>query len=113
MMNEDIVVVGIVFGSIVAIVVISLLFSLIKTWIKNKNGAYDEETFNRMAQTLIQHKKDTERRLDNLEAMVMENEGETAQATKEESEQTIEINDKKPIKEDKQVNKGLKNILKE
>lgn len=117
-MDEDIIVVGIVFGSFVAIVVISLLYSLIKASIKNKKGAYDEETFNRMAQAFIKHRKKTERRLKDLEAIVAsdekEREMEKIEFNEPEKEETLEIEDEKPKeKKDENEDGNLKNILRE
>ncbi len=56
---------------IVAIVAIICTTSLIKTWInRNQNGGFDEESFNRFARSFIQHKKDMEQRVQNLEARI-------------------------------------------
>lgn len=75
--------------------VIAKITGLIKAWINRNKGGYDEETFNRLAKAFMQHKKDTERRLKNLEAIIAEEEHETAEKTRQISEpkSTIEIED--------------------
>lgn len=114
-MSEEIIIVGIVFGSVVAIVVLSLVSSLIKTSIKSKKGRYDDEAFHRMAQAFIQHKKDTERRLKNLEAIISGDDSKVEQSKLEEPERTIEIDKPKETKTQRRESNdgGLKNILKE
>lgn len=54
---------------IVAIMVIGCVTSLIKAWInRNQNNSIDEESFNRLARAFMQHKKEMEKRIRNLEA---------------------------------------------
>ncbi len=48
---------------IVAIVAIGCLTSLIKTWLNKKDDEeLDEESFNRLAQAFMQHKKEIQKR---------------------------------------------------
>lgn len=62
---------------IVAIVAIVCFSSLIKTWMNKKdNEGPDEESFNRLAQAFMQHKKEMEERVQNLEAIIAEEEKE-------------------------------------
>ena len=65
-----IVVLSIIFGSIVLIVGISKLSGLLKAWIERDKGGYDEEAFNRLGKAFVEHKKDMERRVRNLEAIL-------------------------------------------
>ena len=69
--------------------------SLIKAWIERNKGGYDEETFNRLAKAFMQYKKDTERRLQNLEAIVTDEDNSSSGSPKqlEEPHKTIEIED--------------------
>lgn len=113
--NEFIVaIVAIVFGTAFTGFVLYLIFSTIKNWINRKGGSIDEEYFDRMAQAFIEHKKNSERRLQNLEAIVTGDEVESNQLELDEPEQTIEIERKETIEEKKgNDDNKLKNILKE
>lgn len=60
---------------IVAIVAIGCLTSLIKTWMdKKESEGLDEESFNRLAQAFMQHKKEMQERVQNLEAIIADEE---------------------------------------
>lgn len=87
--------------------VIAKITSLIKSWIERNKSGYDEETFNRLAKAFMQHKKDTERRLRNLEAIITDENASSASSSKkqlEEPHETIEIEDTE--KEGEQQNKS-------
>ena len=93
------------------------VIDLIKTWINRGKGSYDEETFNRLAKAFMQHKKDTERRLQNLEAIISE-ENDSSEKNRQISEpkNTIEIEDdeREPESESDQqaADNKLRNMLK-
>lgn len=58
---------------IIAIVAIACLTSLIKTWLDKKDeGGIDKETFNRLAKAFMEHKKEMQERVQNLETIVAE-----------------------------------------
>lgn len=60
------------------------IFGLVKSWINRKNTGYSEEDFNRLARAFTQHKKEMERRIQNLEAIVADTEDlEKAEPTKQ------------------------------
>ncbi|MFH5832278.1 hypothetical protein ACG2F4_01365 [Halalkalibaculum sp. DA3122] len=89
------------------------VIDLIKTWINRKQGGYDEETFNRLAKAFMQHKKDTERRLQNLEAIIAEEDTEQKTGKQlSEPRDTIEIDEEKPAQDRQQDSSKLKNMLK-
>lgn len=113
--NEFIVaIVGIVFGTAFTAFVLYLIFSTIKDLINRKNSSVDDETFDRMAQSFIKHKEDTERRLENLEGLVTdEPELDSNRRKLEETEKTVEIDEEPPKKREHTENGNLKNILKE
>lgn len=96
--------------------IIARITGLIQSWINRNKGGYDEETFNRLAKAFMQHKKDTERRLKNLEAIIAEEDdsGKTKQIS--EPKQTIEIEDdeRQPEEKKNKNNDGdkLRNMLK-
>jgi len=46
------------------------LYGLAKTFINKKKETYDKDTFERLAHAFIQHKKETEQRLDHIEAVI-------------------------------------------
>lgn len=62
-------VVAMVMGSCVLIVGINKITGLIKAWINNGDNIGGEE-FGRLAKAFMQHKKDMERRIANLEAII-------------------------------------------
>lgn len=60
---------------VVTIVAIVCATGLIKAWINRKNSSQagvDEENFNRLAKAFMQHKKEMQERVQNLEAIVAE-----------------------------------------
>lgn len=64
---------------IIAIVAIGCLTSLIKTWMdKNETEGLNEESFNKLAQAFIEHKKEMQERVQNLEAIIAEEEEENS-----------------------------------
>lgn len=68
-MNEDVFIVGIVFGSIVSIVFLGIIGSIIKAWVKkgsSKNISENQEFLS----ALREFKEKTDQRLSNLEAIV-------------------------------------------
>lgn len=66
--------VAIVMASAVLITGISKITGLMKSWLNRNNSAIDEENFNRLAKAFMQHKRDMEQRVQNLEAIIAENE---------------------------------------
>lgn len=56
-------------GGAVIITAIVKGVELIKTWINRNNASYDEEKFERLAKAFIQHKKDSDRRFQNIGAI--------------------------------------------
>lgn len=114
--NEYVVaVVAIVFGTVFTGFVFYLIVGMIKTWINRNKSAYDDAAFNRMANAFINHKKETERRLQNLETIVTgEEEFEAGTEELGKPQESIEIESKERQKENKQNNSGnLRNMLKE
>lgn len=89
--------VSIVFGTVLTGYVIGKFIGLIKAWINRNNASYDEEKFERLAKAFIQHKKDAERRFQNLEAIVTNEDAASAalpkssENKKQDNRQTIEI----------------------
>ena len=73
-MGEDAIIVAIVFGSILGMITIPMLFNLAKKWIDRNNNSYDEQAFERLAKAFIQYKKESERRFQKLEAIVTDDE---------------------------------------
>lgn len=73
-MGEDAIIVAIVFGSILGMITIPMLISLAKKWVARNSTSFDDEKFERLAKAFIQHKKETERRLQNIEAIVTDDE---------------------------------------
>lgn len=107
-------IIALVMGSVVLIVGITKITGLIKSWL-NHNKGIEEETFERLARAFMQHKKDTDRRLKNLEAIVADDEA-TGKSDKQlqEPHKTIEIEDTEQ-EESKSSNpdSNLRNMLRE
>ncbi len=125
-MGEDTIIVAIVFGSILGMIAIPMLFSLAKKWIDRNNNSYDEEAFDQLAKAFIKHKKDSERRFQNLEAIAAGEEPESAftaeskrslDEKEKKSHHSIEIDTEEPEKDQKRKNQSgggnLRNMLKE
>lgn len=63
---------------VITLVAICCATGLIKAWINRnkKNNSVDEESFNRLARAFMQHKKEMKKRVENLEAIITDEEGE-------------------------------------
>lgn len=46
------------------------VFDLVKTWINRKKGGVPEDEFNRLAKAFVSYKKESQRRIQNLEAII-------------------------------------------
>lgn len=108
----QIAVIAIVFGSIVSIAFIVTIGAIIKSFIKRKSGPNlaDNEEF---LEALRQFKQKTDRRLSNLEAIVVD-----SQPPKKQSKNIKSSEDQKSIEIDEKKESGssegnLKNMLKE
>ena len=122
-MGEDTIIVAIVFGSILGMITIPMLFNLAKKWIDRNNNSYDEEAFERLAKAFIQYKKDSEQRFQNLEAIITDDEPtssskKTSNKKLEETQlhNTIEVDtDESATKEQQKESGGgnLRNMLKD
>lgn len=116
-MNEDIIIVAIVFGSILGMIAIPMLINLAKKWIDQKNSSIPEEKFNRLARAFMEHKKDTQRRIQNLETIISEDDS-TESLQQEESakqieapKESIEFDDSENVSEETESNDDNKNNL--
>lgn len=107
-------------GSIGAFALVGFLaaktFGLIKTWINRKKGGVPEEEFDRLARAFIEHKKDTRRRIQNLEAIIAEHDSIEDSPNKETPNQIeaqkegIEFDESEDVSEESKSN-GNKNNL--
>lgn len=92
----------ILFGTVLGCMLLWKLATVIQNSIKkNKNTGY-EESFDRLAHAFIQHKKDTDRRLQNIEAVIAEEEPANG-SLREAGYETLEIDE--TISENKTTNK--------
>jgi hypothetical protein len=97
------------------------VFGLIKAWINRNSNSIPEEAFDRLAKAFMEHKKNTERRLKNLEAIISEDESISKSEHRNESKQieapkeTIEIEDPETTEEESQSDSdpNLRNMLRE
>lgn len=106
--------------SIIALVggigLVALIFmritTLIKSWIDRKKSSYNTEEFDRLRKEFHQYKKNTERRIQNLEAIIAEVEEEQETGALKEAEQTIELPpEEKNEEKESHSNPNLKNML--
>jgi len=91
-------------------------FGLIKAWINRNNSSIPEEEFNRLAKAFMEHKKNTERRLQHLEAIATEEESENKSGSKqlEAPKEEIEIDDHDTEEEKSSSgDQNLRNMLRE
>lgn len=102
--------------------IVAKITGLIKSWINRNKNAIPEEEFDRLARAFIEQKKDTQRRLQNLEAIIAEEDSEKAPSeTKtnskriESAKQSIEIKDRGTGNHEKSSNNdnNLRNMLRE
>lgn len=112
-------------GSIGAFALVGFLaaktFGLIKAWINRNKNSIPEEEFDRLAKAFMQYKKNTERRLQNLEAIISEEGSEKSSDTQSNSKQieapkqNIEIEDQETEEEKNQSgdSNNLRNMLRE
>lgn len=112
-------------GAIGAFILVGYLaaktFGLIKTWISRNNNSISGEEFDRLAKAFMQYKKDSERRLRNLEAIISEEDLKSSSDTQSGSKQidaarrNIEIKEQEPGKENSQKgnSNNLRNMLRE
>lgn len=114
MYGEDVAILGIIFGSVIAIVFIGVLGSIIKTAISRKSGDITENK--EFLAALREFKEKTDRRLSNLEAIVSEEKADAPKVSKsstpkKESSKSIEIE----LNEEEDKGKGdsgkLRNML--
>ena len=116
-MDQDIIIVSIVFGSIVAIVFLGILGSIINSWVK-KGSAKNLSENKEFLSALREFKEKTDRRLSNLEAIIADEKSPAKEKSERkklpEKEQKsaieIEIENEEKKESDKQSGK-LRNML--
>ncbi len=59
----------------VLIVGITKITELIKVWINRNDTGVNEDAFNRLAKAFMQHKKEMEQRMQNVEAIIADEDG--------------------------------------
>lgn len=83
-------IVAIVSGTALVGYVLGKIFGLIKMWLEGRSGGGNlEEHFNRLGKAFVQHKKEMERRVQNLEAIIADDDAEPKQLN--EPSRAIEI----------------------
>lgn len=97
-------------------------FGLIKAWINRNKGGVPEEEFNRLARAFMEHKKDSQRRIQNLEAIIADDDSlENPQSVEapnqiEAPKESIEFDDSENAPEESESNgnkNNLRNMLRE
>lgn len=59
-----------VFGIILSGLVLWKVFDMVRNSIKKNKGKYEDNKFDRLAKAFIEHRKDTDRRLENIETIL-------------------------------------------
>ncbi|PKD42670.1 hypothetical protein [Rhodohalobacter barkolensis] len=116
--GDDVAILSVIFGSVIAIVFITTVGSIIKAAIKRKSSSSVADNKEFLA-ALREFKEKTDRRLQNLEAIVSGDEPMPSKTTKKEEKKTerksaieIEIEDQQKKEDNNQSNSGkLKNML--
>lgn len=106
---------GIVAGTAIVAIVFGGLFSLIKSWINRKSGSPQQDINPQFFKALGDFKKNTERRITNLESIVADLEEEKI-LVQEPNSREIEIEEQEirnPEKEDPDKDSNLRNMLNE
>lgn len=67
--------------------VFAKIVGLIKAWVDRNNSGIHADDFNRLAKAFMKHKKDSERRIQNLEAIIAGEEAEPAVRAPEDTDQ--------------------------
>lgn len=89
------------------------IIDLIKSWVNRNSSGIPEEHFNRLAQAFMDHKKETRRRLQNLEAIISDEDSSSSAKQLEEPRQSIEINDAEENNVSETSDGDLRNMLRE
>lgn len=67
--------------------VFTKIFGLVKAWIDRNNSGIHADDFNRLAKAFMKHKNDSERRIQNLEAIIADEEAEPTIRAPEDTDQ--------------------------
>jgi hypothetical protein len=114
-MDQETITVAIVFGSILAMISIPMLYSLAKKWLDRNDNSYDEQAFDRLAKAFMEHREDTKRRIQNLEAIIADDSSASTSSADqvEKTEETIEIEDQPEHGPPEKDSGNLRNMLNE
>ncbi|MCW9706905.1 hypothetical protein [Fodinibius salsisoli] len=96
--------------------IVAKVTGLIKAWINRTNTKITEKDFDRLAKAFVEHKKDTNRRIQNLEAIISEDSSSSTSSADqiEAPKQTIEIDEQEEQQESTEGNNNnLRNMLNE
>ncbi len=102
--------------------IVAKITGLIKAWLNRNSSEIREEDFNRLAKAFMEYKKDTQRRLQNLEAIVADEDNTTGSSKSskqiEAPKKSIEIEDQDAEEEESKTQSGnednnLRNMLRE
>lgn len=122
-MNELIPIIAIVFGTSLAGFIFYGIYRIIRMWIGGPSGdAVSRDEFNRLGRAFVEFRKDSRRRIENLEAIVSE-ENESGEGKKKENRKlggptdTIEVDtdtgEKSGKEKDSSGDSNLRNMLRE
>jgi hypothetical protein len=115
-MEEIVALIFIIFGTVLGGLILWKIFDVVRSSItKNKLG-YDEDKFDRLAKAFIQHRNDTEKRLQNIEAIVTEGSATSISSSNRSldrsgSQSSIEIEADDEQEEQKSSSGNLSNML--
>lgn len=109
-------IVAMAIGGSVVITAIVKGVDLIKSWITRNNSSYDEEKFDRLAKAFIQYKKESQRRFQNIETIITDEDADALSSPKQivnqtKSHESIELQQDDEYEEQEADNGNLKNML--
>ena len=87
------------------------IYKLIKMKMQKDSSGYDEETFERLAKAFMKYKKESEKRIQNLEAIIADDRSSSPKQI-DAPKDTIEIEDTRQ-QESKSDDGNLRNMLRE
>lgn len=102
----------ILFGTVLGCMLLWKLAMVIQHSIKKNNTVEHDEAFDRLALAFIQFKKDMERRMTNVEAIIANNDDEvSSQTLNEPTYKSIEIDESESMKENQNKGSNMSNNL--
>lgn len=112
-MEEIFVLILMTFGTVFGGIIMWKFFDIVRNSINKNKGKYDDERFDRLAKAFIQHRKKTEKRLENIEAIITGQQSGSSQKQVDQPYETLTMNSSENHSESMQQhskNKGKQRV---